>query len=190
MERKEAIDWLEKQKDTSKHLEAANEKQDNSAVQETIKNEQDDFFKFHEGDWIVSNDWRNVFFIKSINSGYCSLEDDNGIVHCPCMPPGESDFHHWTIQDAKDGDVLTYRPYDDKILIIIYKGLGKSFDGEVGIYALLDGGFFSESSVSICCKYMEYLAPATKDQRDLLFAKMRQAGYEWDSKNKIMNRLL
>lgn len=202
-----SIAWLEKQKDTSKHLEATNEKQDNSAVQELIDDEEVRFPKFHEGywivsndgrghfskfyegDWIVSNDGRNIFFIKYISCWCCSLEDTNGIVHYPCLPPSESDFHHWTIQDAKDGDVLTYRVDDERVLIMIYEGLGKSFDGEVYAHALLDGDHFDESVGSVCCEFMKDLTPATKEQRDLLFQKMGESGYEWDAELKELRGL-
>ncbi len=33
------------------------------------------------------------------------------------------------------------------------------------------------------------VAPATKAERDLLFAKMREAGYEWDEKKKELNKI-
>ena len=31
--------------------------------------------------------------------------------------------------------------------------------------------------------------PATKEQRDLLFSKMKEAGYEWDSKKKELKKI-
>lgn len=34
----------------------------------------------------------------------------------------------------------------------------------------------------------DYL-PATKEQRDILFAKMKEYGYEWDSDNKKLNEI-
>lgn len=31
--------------------------------------------------------------------------------------------------------------------------------------------------------------PATKEQRDLLFSKMKEAGYEWDADKKELNKI-
>ena len=158
--------------------------------------------KFKVGDWIASNDGvvtnngESTFLITNINCGHCSLgdvgiisiygslEDTKGVVHYPCLLT-ERNFHHWTIEDAKEGDVLTYRLDNGKVLIMIYEGLGKSFDGEIYPHALLDGdGYFNESVGSVCCKFMELLTPATKEQRDLFFQKMKAVGYEWNSEKK------
>lgn len=32
--------------------------------------------------------------------------------------------------------------------------------------------------------------PATKEQRDLLFAKMKETGYEWDTDKKELNKIM
>ena len=88
-------------------------------------------------------------------------------------------IHLWTIQDAKDGDVLASKDKED---ILIYKS-----------YSVIDLLLTSHISFSkkegFCPR--QYSAwdsnefiPATKEQRDLLFKKMHEAGYMWDSDSK------
>ena len=92
-------------------------------------------------------------------------------------------YHLWTIQDAKDGDVLSYR---DGRWSFIYKGIVT--EDTFKYYALLsekgitlNGAAFSRLSSCI--------TPATKEQRDLLFQKMKETGYEWDAENKQLRKI-
>ena len=127
--------------------------------------------KFHEGEWIVNNISQDIYLIKSINNGYYTLEDTKGNIISPCLPPCESESHLWTIEDAKDGDVL----------VDVYGNIGifeKRYGYNWHTYCYLgnEGRLVPEggSHGSICY-------PATKEQRDLLFQKMKEAGYEWDA---------
>ena len=134
--------------------------------------------KFHKDDWIVNNITKDVFLIKSINNGYCTLEDIKGNIISPCLP-FESDFHLWTIQDAKDGDVLAC---GDKVTDcpFIFHNLTeelnpRSYCGVNTLHHFQDndenGGFWC---------YSDEVRPATKEQRDFLFQKMKEEGYKWD----------
>lgn len=80
----------------------------------------------------------------------------------------------WTIQDAKDGDVLTV----DGISFIYcfngdYQGNYCCIDSDGVFRTSLDFGFNGKT-----------ILPATKEQRELLFKEMKEAGYEWDVKKK------
>lgn len=155
-----------------------NEKKGNSEPDATKEGR--DFFKFHKGDWIVHNDKKEVFFIKNISCGYLSLEDAEGITHYPCLPL-DSEFHHWTTSDAKDGDVLT-----NKYGVIFIN------DGNREGKATLDSYCYLSVQYEFCINehktgswlYKDGIKPATKEQRDFFFAKMKKAGYEWDAENK------
>ena len=141
--------------------------------------------KFHEGEWVVSNFTKDVFLIKSFNNGYCTLEDTKGNTISPCLPPCESELHIWTIQDAKDGDVLISQ-YNKPF---IYNGNFNSF--HVGSYC----GISAEDKFNIAtekCLWTTHrnVHPATKEQRDTLFAKIREAGYEWDAEKKELKKKL
>ena len=92
-------------------------------------------------------------------------------------------FRLWTIQDAKDGDVLymnnglstctfIYKSIDN-VIIQKYASYNK-FGFEGTTYLVLNDG---------------YVCPATKEQRDILFQKMKEAGYEWDSEKKELKKI-
>lgn len=143
--------------------------------------------KFKVGDWVVGEE-NTCKIVDVIRSFYKLCFQDGKTVNVD-IPYVDEKFHLWTIQDAKDGDVLTYRLDNGKVLIMIYESLGTSFYGDVDIHALLDGDYFSESAACVCCKFMELLTPATKEQRDLLFEKMKEAGYKWDSVKKELGKI-
>jgi hypothetical protein len=90
--------------------------------------------------------------------------------------PDAENWHKWTVQDAKAGDVLSYR---DGQWIFIYKGIVT--EDTFKYYALL-----SEKGITVNDAAFSLLSsciiPATKKQRDLLFQKMGEAGYEWNPK--------
>ena len=148
--------------------------------------------KFHEGDWIVNNDTKDVFLIKSINNGYCTLEDIKGNIISPCLPPCESRSHIWTIQDAKDGDVLLFEGYYNSI--VLFQGIGINGKGHINYHCKCDLGnylFGIQGDVAYLGtieKSAERYHPATKEQRDLLFSKIHEAGYEWDEEKKELRQ--
>ena len=98
-------------------------------------------------------------------------------------------FHSWTIKGAKDGDVLVCigGKYGQEIGIVKkyvgkYGGCDKCFE----TYCFVDWeGRFRLG------EYMgsKEIYPATKEQRDLLFQKMKEAGYEWDSDKKELHKI-
>lgn len=142
-------------------------------------------FGFAVGDWIVNNKSKNVFFIKSITNGYCSLEDTKGDTHSPCLP-FESDFHLWTIEDAKGGDVLS-----DGTIVLIVDSI-EDFEGIPIInswYFVDSEKFYGKGTSEPDMWEVEGFTPATKEQRDLLFQKMKEAGYEWDAGKKELKKI-
>ena len=87
-------------------------------------------------------------------------------------------FRLWTIEDAKEGDVLA----NDKSVFIYAKVLYSKPYAYCGVDKF---GVFKDN----CLKYdwsnsVDNIHPATKEQRDLLFQKMKEEGYEWDAEKK------
>ena len=63
--------------------------------------------KFHEGEWIIGDKDNSVHQVKAAiknvsNGKYAYDLIDGGYI----STSHESDYHLWTIQDAKDGDVI------------------------------------------------------------------------------------
>lgn len=184
-EAKEMIAWLEKQGEqkikTPEESLGIDSDTYNKIVDECIYGEQKPIDKvepkFKVGDWVVyCND--DVDLITGIEeNGYCI--NNSGYIPFIC----ESDIRHWTIQDAKDCDVLAW---DDSKCIALFKNIydEDSFNS-YGFIGGCTGTFESRQSYHD----IEGSHPATKEQRDLLFRKMHESGYEWDAEKKELIKI-
>ena len=93
------------------------------------------------------------------------------------------DAHLWTINDARDGDVLA----EDSCIFIIEK---MNPNGTAIVHCcLFDDGEFDLTGSTLGFD-VNSTHPATKEQCDTLFAKMHEAGYEWDAEKKVSRNLL
>lgn len=140
--------------------------------------------KFKVGDWIIGNTIYKVLCV--IDDEYrLSLNIDDSIV-CAKIKSIDKRFHLWTIQDAKDGDVLANK-YG---AIFINAGNSKG-RGTLDCYCYLSvqNEFCIEEHKTGSWFYKDDIKPATKEQRDLLFQKMKEAGYEWDSEKKELRKI-
>ena len=144
--------------------------------------------KFKVGDWLVYNDG-NTFCLGKKEVQIQAVEKDSYI-----FTQDGSGFHKfiddhcrlWSIADAKDGDVLA----TDNGWTCIFQ----AFDGCVfNSYCFMDSQkWFCESGAeghTLDSRINGNIHPATKEQRDLLFAKMRKAGYKWDEKKKELRKI-
>lgn len=129
--------------------------------------------KFKVGDFIA-NDYCFGKVIEITNDAYL-LDTGQGIpLSC------EHNAHLWTIQDAKDGDVLA----EDTCTFIINK-LNRDLSAEI-YCCLYDDGDFETNTTLVFDDTSTY--PATKEQRDLLFQKIKEVGYEWDAEKKELEK--
>ena len=138
--------------------------------------------KFKVGDFIVS-DYCMGKVIALTDDAYL-LDTEQGIPFS-C----EHNAHLWTIQDAKDGDVLVTvgdkRPF-------IHKGcLDPNHPDSPVAYCGIDSeGYFCKGGDKFDHWWTdEKVHPATKEQRDLLFQKMKEAAYEWDAEKKELKKI-
>lgn len=137
--------------------------------------------KFKVGDWILySGDYyEGVRHITKINENGYYIER-NGLPH------GIIPFNHevcmrlWTIEDAKDGDVLAS---NKSIFIFQEEYIGEKPTAYGG---LMNGLFIEGNDI---CWTNEKCYPATREQRELLFQKMKEAGYEWNAETKELKRI-
>lgn len=137
-------------------------------------------FNFKAGQWIVATGKR-VYLITKIEGFNVTLVDTDGNEYVFDTSSLE-DGHLWTIADAKEGDVLSYVTDEGDLWIMIYWSLYEPYEGHVHYHALLVNNNFSDKGT--CCISIDNLKPATKEQRDLLFSKMKESGYEWDAERK------
>ena len=67
--------------------------------------------KFNAGDWITNGE--NVWQIDEVKTENYLLIDSEGILFAEEIATIDSEFHLWTIQDARNGDVLSINWHDD-----------------------------------------------------------------------------
>ena len=142
--------------------------------------------KFHEGDYIVDINCGKVLRISEIltegylfeNGGYSTFNNTN------------KRYRLWNIKDAKDGDVICYK---DEISLykhaIINCTKGITFGGFV-YHCCYDGKrFITDSLYSLAEQDKMDIHPATTEQCNILFQKMKEEGYGWDNDNKELKKL-
>ena len=155
-----AIDWLERQGKNS-----------------TDKTKP----SFNVGDWVVAITSKSVYQVEKKENYEYTLRH---ILGCSLCLPFFNDvlIREWTIEDAKNGDVLVDE--DNNIGIFqdcegmywySYTYFGR--DGQLRGFSM--GGSHEQTDTH----------PATKEQRDLLFQKIKEAGYEWDANKKELKKL-
>ena len=147
--------------------------------------------KFHEGDWVVYKN--DICQIVKREEGCNKLVTVFGIEKELVNERNLSTARLWNIEDAKDGDVLVmqktnvtyesifiFKKIENNRIIQYLHYFTTDADEEVCEARSIDGflGFVGTN-----------VHPATKEQRDTLFAKMKEAGYEWDAEKKELKRI-
>ena len=151
--------------------------------------------KFKVGDWIVSKTSNLVYRVDSIllpQSKCYYLSHNGGKVLVSFTD--EQDYHLWTIQDAKVGDVL----FSDLMCgkTFIYNGVNSDMAILYSFIISNDGDDVlpyhigkPNTGIGTIEDNKNIIHPATKEQRDHLFAKMRETGYEWDEEKKEVKKI-
>ena len=156
---------------------------------DTGKNEQNYTDKiepiFKVGDWVV-NKFGDSWYIDSLDKKNYQVSDGKGNYNY--FPISKQDeMHLWTIQDAKDGDILACKEE-----ILLFKSYSK-LQGRISLYCWYNGhtnNFHSKEVIDILLTTRNKVYPATKEQRDLLFQKIKEAGYKWNVKTKTLDKLV
>ena len=205
------IAWLEKhgeQRPQGKTaLEAINEeKVDNSnKVEPKDYNSIDPLFgkpvdkiepKFHEGDWIIHRGTENIYQVVAVIDNEYQLKygDNYTIQYCEDV---DRCARLWTIQDAKDGDVLAASSFSSDC-IFIFDRLDKwKFNEHNGERTVATGYCCLTLSADNMefgiqgpdCIEVDTVKPATNIQRNLLEKAMADAGYTFDFKKKELKKI-
>ena len=91
----------------------------------------------------------------------------------------------WTIQDAKDGDVLVCNEE-----ILLFKSY--SVQGRISVHCWYNGQTNNFHSIGVNDALLttrNKICPATKEQHDILFVKMNEAGYTFDFEKKEVKKI-
>lgn len=146
--------------------------------------------KFHKGDWVIDKHGmvqqitdvrKNIY--KPIYE-YSTISYSLGILSYGCFSDNEKDIRLWNIKDAKDGDVLCYETKNELRIFIYDKG-------QIHYHCC----YYNEHLTTIDSYFviqdhlLDYIHPATKEQCDLLFLKIKEAGYEWNFDKKELHEI-
>lgn len=139
--------------------------------------------KFKVGDWIISSVLGTARIIGVNDSNEYKLEYIDSKQKFSSIDYVNYAYDKWTIQDAKDGDVLA----DE--------------DNNIGIFQECEGMYWYSYTYLGCDGQLRGFSmggsheqtdthPATKEQRDLLFQKIKEAGYKWNYETKTLEKLV
>ena len=105
----------------------------------------------------------------------------------------QDNYHLWTIQDAKDGGVLCR----ESGWMCIFKDLNNHtntfssycfMDSDKCFFNIgIDGHTLDKKFIKA---YNGEIYPATKEQCDIFFQKMKEAGYKWNTETKTLENLV
>jgi len=133
----------------------------------------------------VHNDSGCICQIKSIREDdYCLWPLDSAVKGYLKITDIDNEYHLWTIQDAKDGDVLQL----GEVTTIFKKYIGR---GHCRCYcSVCDGEFEIPSQDGADNDYgCDNATPATKEQRNTLIEAMADAEYAFDFEKKELKKI-
>ncbi len=142
--------------------------------------------KFKIGDWIVRSAEgfkHDTYLVKEVKDYYvCETLEDRRVTFT--FNDVNSNFKLWDIHDVKNGDVLAS---DNGVIILVKESRDSSWGYRLSYHCavLYDGKFESREFHVDPTKFF----PAAKEQRNLLFAKMREAGYDFDFEKKELKKI-
>ena len=146
---------------------------------------------FNVDDWVV-NKFGDSWHIDSLDKKNYQVSDGKGNYNY--FPISKQDeMHLWTIQDAKDGDFLCCKSG----WMCIFKSLN-NYINTFSSYCFMDsnkcffnsGGECHTLDKEFINAYNGEIHPATKEQYDILFQKIKEAGYKWNDETKTLEKLI
>lgn len=201
------LDWLDGRKDytpkgnyTIRDMIAWLEKQgeqkpfdyENATIQQKDFAPNEDKPRYSIGDWVVFYyNHNSVYQVEKIENYEYTLRHILGGSLCLSFS-NEELIREWTLDDAKDGDVLAF--YSE------YKGNKMAQVGIIKNYVGKHGGCSNTFNIYVGVNWEynlqigEYMGcsdirPATKSQRDTLFLKMKEEGWKWDEKTHELKKI-
>lgn len=146
--------------------------------------------KFKVGDWLYPNCNGIYPVLVTDYNKCCGYQLQEGSDRCHLSTKiVEDKYHLWTIADAKDGDVLVDTLSGTRAVIILFRCINA--DDSINAYCGWNGYTFRVTTDGLgygTLSSTQYV-PATKEQRDLLFKKMKEAGYTWDGEKKELKKI-
>lgn len=135
--------------------------------------------KFHEEDWVVTS-YGKVNQVVSVDKDGDGYTLDDGVYFSGSW----CDMYHlWTIQDAKDGDLIYVSTEEKEIQAIFHEYKNQT----IFFYCYLCGDFVQGGYMPI--GDVELVYPLQETHYKRFFEKMHDAGYEWDAEKKELKKI-
>lgn len=139
--------------------------------------------KFHEGEWIVFKGL--TLYVEEVVRGFYRTISIGGIYSSYGWNIDNS-ARLWTLQDARDGNVLYAKDrycYFKEYLFVFSSLTEDNVISTNFCYDVFHGTF--DKKLTRFGREEDFIVtPATKKRRELLFQKMKEAGYEWGAEKK------
>ena len=166
--RREYISWLEKRGSTM-----------------TLQEEH----KFNIGEWII---YDNLLKVVDIKPNEYVLQFRDGKETTDDISYVDKFYRLWTIEDANAGDVLAIEWEEKKDSskwqkIVLFKHFDKNrgVHGYGGTFKIKNNELLIDDVFPLFSKsWTKYLHPATKEQQELIFQKLIESGFKWDTMKK------
>lgn len=140
--------------------------------------------KFHKGDWVIDKQGI-VHQVANVVENVTNHTYGYDIVGGGYFNDNAEGVRLWNISDAKDGDVLV----NGSNTFIFHFINDTRLMGYCHVNAN-DGRFYDDIGKNECfCLIDAVVNPATKEQCDVLFAKMKESGYEWNDDKKELKKI-
>ena len=141
--------------------------------------------KFKVGDWVV---WDNKIYchVDNIYQGKESLmytiTDAHNMTRSYSVKGFDNNARLWTIADAKEGDILVNKAND---AILIFKSIRNNY-----LFSSYCDYFVNTFRAKQFSQWASFaFIPATREQCELLFSKMKGAGYKWNTEKKELCKI-
>jgi len=149
--------------------------------------------KFNVGDWIVNTgrSVRKIVEIDTTLNDYLTIKDCANKTENLPIKYAEENYHLWTIEDAKRGDILYGEVHGSNIYraLFIYSGHLLEDTTSPDYTCALDGWglqVFNEIALSKTKLSPETIRPATVNERTELQEAIKNNGYEVTSDNRVI----
>ena len=140
--------------------------------------------KFNVGDWVfATNDGEGPWLITARTDNYYTLQDTQENEASVAQITIDNKYHLWSLKDAKPGDVLISE--DDKHPFIFKKFLGYAPSAYCGIDTT-DSIYISDEDRPWT---RDTVRPATYEERQLLFNKLEEKNYKWDTDTLTLSKI-
>lgn len=142
--------------------------------------------RFKVGDWVANSFLHSPLKIVEVSDTEYKVEDTKESSYTPKIDYLDRNYHLWTIEDAKDGDIIVH---NNGWTLIFGRIISRMW---YSAYCFIspEGKFFAGwNSLHLDTLISSNPSLATKEQRALFFKNLIENGYLWDVDDEKLIKL-